>query len=387
VAAFSNLPDDIQKDHQFVITGKIRAEACAKIIQNAKALGLRDDELIMTDFVKDADLIALYNLCSLFVFPSLYEGFGLPVLESMACGAAVIASNATSIPEVIGRADALFDPTRPEEITHLMQLALIDEDFRQNLKEHEKKQAKNYSWENSAKKAISAFKELEQERINKQDKNYVGSEVTYSYLINSLANITTTATPTNLDLLISARCIAVNSPASDTQQLLVDISEMVHGDAKSGIQRVVRSILLELLLSPPQGYQVKPIYFNDQCYVYANRFINEFLGNKVAELDDEVVDVARGDIYLGLDLSAHLTLAIHDYLKRLTNLGVNLYFIIYDILPALHPEWWPKGTSEIIVQWLKSIAEVSTGLICISRSVADEVREWLGAHPPNREEP
>jgi glycosyltransferase involved in cell wall biosynthesis len=60
--------------------------------------------------VSDDELIALYSQCTLFVFPSFHEGFGLPALEAMCCGAAVIGSNTSSIPEVIGKEDALFDP-------------------------------------------------------------------------------------------------------------------------------------------------------------------------------------------------------------------------------------------------------------------------------------
>ncbi|MHC1772679.1 MAG: glycosyltransferase family 4 protein [Flexilinea sp.] len=387
ITAFSFLPDDIRSNHQLVITGKIHEESYKKIIRHARTIGLQDDGLVMTDFVTDDDLITLYNLCKLFVFPSFYEGFGLPALEAMACGAVVIASNTTSIPEVIGRTDALFDPTRPEEITRLMQLALKDECFIKNLREYESDQAKKFSWDNSAKKAISAFEELHNIKLADQKKILFNSDVNYKNLINSLAKINTTTIPTNLDLVKTASSIALSNPISDSRQILVDISVLVHGDAKSGIQRVVRSILLELLKSPPQGYKVKPIYFDDQRYRYANRFINVFLGNKETEFDDDVVDVACGDIYLGLDLSAHLTLAIHDYLKRLNILGVKLFFIIYDILLAKHPEWWPEGTGNIFLQWLESISEVSTGLVCISHSVAVEVQEWLNSNPPNRVEP
>src|SRR5262245_40356148 len=99
-------------------------------MRRAARCGLRDDELVITGYVSDDDLVDLYNLCHVFVFPSLYEGFGLPALEAMACGAAVIGSNTSSIPEVIGRQEALFDPSRPADIAEALERLLGDEKFR-----------------------------------------------------------------------------------------------------------------------------------------------------------------------------------------------------------------------------------------------------------------
>lgn len=387
VTAFSRLPVDIRRSHQLVITGKIHEEPCAKIIRHAKGMGLRDDELVFTDFVDNDELIALYNLCDLFVFPSFFEGFGLPALEAMACNAVVIASNTTSLPEIIGRKDAMFDPGNPDEMAVLIRSALTDQGFRQDLRSHGIKQAKKFSWDRSAQRALSAFEELYEINLHAAAGRKFSYESAYENILTSMAGINAPVTSTKMDLVNVAKSIVLNSPVSDSKQVLVDISVLVHGDAKSGIQRVVRSILLELLNSPPDGYLVRPIYFDDQRYRYANRFIAGFFNTQSGELEDDVIDVARGDIYLGLDLSAHITMSIHDYLKRLNSMGVKLFFIVYDVLPALHPEWWPWGTGEIFVRWLKSITEIATGLACISHAVADELKAWLGDNPADRFEP
>jgi glycosyltransferase involved in cell wall biosynthesis len=167
ITAFSYLPPDVRSNHQLVIAGRIGEESSARLLRHAKTAGLRHDDLVLTRYVPDDDLVALYNLCTLFAFPSLYEGFGLPVLEAMACGAPVIASDTTSIPEVVGRTDALFDPARPEAITEKMQQALTDEGFRQSLRSHGLEQARKFSWDESAKKAIAAFESLHEQELEK----------------------------------------------------------------------------------------------------------------------------------------------------------------------------------------------------------------------------
>jgi hypothetical protein len=117
--------------------------------------------VVITGFVPEDDLVTLYNLCHLFVFPSLHEGFGLPALEAMACGAPVIGSNTSSIPEVIGWKDALFDPTRPSAIAEAIAGALANEGFRQELRNHGLRQARLFSWDESARRALAAFEQLE----------------------------------------------------------------------------------------------------------------------------------------------------------------------------------------------------------------------------------
>ncbi len=388
VTAYSKLPDQLRSQYQLVITGKIvQSQSFDQILQRAKAVGLKKKQLIFTDYVGDDDLIALYSLCDLFVFPSLYEGFGLPVLEAMACGAVVIGANRTSIPEIIDRKDALFNPTDPGEITQMMQLALTDEGFRTSFKEYGNQRAQKFSWDNSAKTAIAAFEALHESETNHQSNHKPDPITNYRDVLSKIGNIRTTEIPTKFDLVKTANRISLNGPVSSPRQLLVDISVMINTDHKSGVHRVVRSILLALLESPPQGYKVKPIYFDGQRYRYANHFMTAVLGYHSDQTEDDIINMARADIYLGLDLSAHLHDTISEYLNRLNILGVEIYFVVYDILFAQHPNWFDDALGKSLILWLKSIANVSSGLVCISRSVAVDLLEWLGSNSPNRVEP
>ena len=126
----------------------------------ARQHGFREDCLLFTGFVDDADLLALYNSCSLFVLPSYHEGFGLPALEAMACGAPVVASNATSLPEVLGNPEALFNPSQPSDIADKIEHVLTDAGFRKRLSEEGLVQTKKFTWEHTAHTAWSAFEDL-----------------------------------------------------------------------------------------------------------------------------------------------------------------------------------------------------------------------------------
>ena len=105
-------------------------------------------------------LVYLYNACTLFVFPSLYEGFGLPPLEAMACGAPVVASNTSSLPEVVGDAGILVNPKNPEDIFKAMRKVLLSSSLREEMSEKALKRAKNFSWKKTAGETLEVYREV-----------------------------------------------------------------------------------------------------------------------------------------------------------------------------------------------------------------------------------
>ncbi|MHB1513708.1 glycosyltransferase [Acidiferrobacter sp.] len=162
-AAFARLPDGVRKNHQLVVVCAADPDAKRRCQDIAKQEGLGDTEFVMTGFVPESDLLALYRSCATFVFPSLHEGFGFPALEAMACGAPVIASNTSSLPEVVGFDDALFDPFDPDAIAHKLEQVLTDKTFRQRLIAHGHAQARRFTWDNTATRALSALDALHTE--------------------------------------------------------------------------------------------------------------------------------------------------------------------------------------------------------------------------------
>jgi glycosyltransferase involved in cell wall biosynthesis len=115
-------------------------------------------DIIFTGFVAPGDKVYLYNLTSLFIYPSFFEGFGFPPLEAMACGVPTITSNTSCFPEVIGEAALMVDPYNFEEIAWAMNEVFSDEALKKDLIERGFKQAKKFSWDRCARETLEFFK-------------------------------------------------------------------------------------------------------------------------------------------------------------------------------------------------------------------------------------
>ncbi|HMS26405.1 MAG TPA: glycosyltransferase family 1 protein [Burkholderiaceae bacterium] len=395
--AYALLDSSIRTEYQLVIASRLSKgsdDSRTKLYHWRDQAGLNEDELVLTDFVPDDDLVVLYNIADLFVFPSKHEGFGLPPLEAMACGAPTIASNTSSLPEVLGWDQALFDPHSPKDMAKKMEQALTDVAFRSSLKEHAINQVKNFSWDNSAKRAIAALELLhaKNQAASALEKSAIESKQLQpsQNSILAIANLPRTSSSPDSDLAKAAAAIAFNTSTIQNRQLLVDITELSRHDAKSGIQRVVRSLLLELIKQMPIAYptfSLRPIQFDGYQYRYANRFMARFLNKSADEQKnslDDIAEINQDDVFFGLDLVPPLVTKQRDLYQQWRAYGVQVYFVVYDILLAHRPDWAPEEASAVLSSWLDAVTQVATGLVCISNSVADEVRSWLEQNPRNR---
>jgi glycosyltransferase involved in cell wall biosynthesis len=153
IKAFANLP---LADLQLVIAGG-RGWLYEDIFAEAEKHG---DRVRILGFVDDADLPALLRNAALFAFPSLYEGFGLPVLEAMACGVPVVCSNASSLPEVAGDAALMVDPLDVDGLAETMARVLEDADLQQEMIDKGLAQAARFTWEVAARQLLDVFETL-----------------------------------------------------------------------------------------------------------------------------------------------------------------------------------------------------------------------------------
>lgn len=145
-------------DYQLVIAGK-KGWKYADIFKLVEDRGL-NDRIRFIGYIGDEELPELYSAADLFVYPSLYEGFGLPPLEAMACGTPVIVSNRSSLPEVVGDAGILVDPEEIDDIAGAMERLLQKTSLREELSGRGLQQAGKFSWQRCARETMSLYKEI-----------------------------------------------------------------------------------------------------------------------------------------------------------------------------------------------------------------------------------
>ena len=566
--AYALLPAEHRRRYQLVLAGKIVREEMEILNRTKRELGLDSDRIIFTGYVSDEDLIELYRHCALFVFPSWHEGFGLPALEAMSCGAPVIAANTASLPEIVGNSAALFDPLNTHSISDKMRTVLDDRELRSQLRLRGLAHVRKFSWDETARRAIDAWEntlarsrqststvrqvvpeilkaiaprtygftddELVQlsasiarnqhsarvrtlaievsslwgktgaldrlgqvwsdffERIQQsalrdwntlsvvwspEDARYQVFGVDPSQAVEMLwvqGDVLLTCPPVATDqldrwgdtirqirdrgvtvlagideeaaanlaaqhdqlgprwveacsaILCSAPSVRdhiskfslvddvsrrsgwpamVDTPVDQgatadaepglrsllqqvghrPHQLLVDVSELVQRDARSGIQRVVRSVLLEWLQHPPADFRVEPVYATpDGPYRYARRFTHAFLESPGLPLgEDDPIEYSAGDVFFGLDMQPQVAPAHKGTYQSMRRNGVKVSFLVHDLLCLQMPQYFGSGAAETFERWLAVVSE-SDGAICVSRTVAEDLQKWIIEKNPAR---
>jgi len=157
--AFSKIEETIREALSFVIVCNINDYDKKRLTDLSKKYGI-EKNVVFTGFVSDEEINILYNCCDVFVFPSLMEGLGIPLLEAMSCGSPVIGSNTSSMKEIIGNEKFMFDPENEDEIASLISKMLREPPFREDSIKNSLLQTENFSWEKSAKLALSSLENM-----------------------------------------------------------------------------------------------------------------------------------------------------------------------------------------------------------------------------------
>lgn len=365
IEAFSRVPDTVRQQLQLVLAGGMPADHRHSLENYVKSVGLSNSDVVFTGHINDDEMLWLYCNCKFYVFPSYHEGFGLPALEAMSCGKAVIGANTSSVPEVIGLTEALFDPFDVEEIARMIERVASDDVFRERLEMHGLSQAKKFSWDNSARTALTR---LESEFLTAEQKTVdLGDQL--------IAALQTIVPQNDEELMTTALCASRILPRSGGDKLLyVDVSELYQRDSRSGIQRVVRSLLKVWQTHALAGYRFCPVYATvDDCYRHTAKFGGEA---EILFEEGEPIDPRAGDIFLGLDFQDNIIESKRSYFRRIRDVGVRIYFVVYDLLPINASKYFSSEVCDNYRAWLETITDAD-GVVCISRSVADELKAWL----------
>lgn len=366
--AYSKLPSDLREAYTLVIGSRASIHAMSALQVAADASGLNPNEWISTGYLETSRLIELYCGSSLFIFPSKHEGFGLPLLEAMTLGIPCIASSTTSVGEVMGDPAYCFDPDSVDEMAGKLMRALQDENWRAQIAEHSRSRASEFSWQKTARLAMAA---IEHRFKGKVHRDAIDGSLGLSRRLIADEIVACADGLSNENLKTIAFCLASNLRRESGVKLFLDVTELAKVDGKSGIQRVVRALLIAISKEKPHGVAVQPIYFDGLQFRRANHFASLFFGCDIEA--DAVIDCSPGDQYLSLDLNVASIVGSQASLKLLRRKGVKLNFLIYDVLPILHPEWWPAGLADGFATWFEVVSRLGDRLLCISQAVKEDV--------------
>jgi glycosyltransferase involved in cell wall biosynthesis len=206
-------------------------------------------------------------------------------------------------------------------------------------------------------------------------------------VLETIARRLSPVVPSPADLGAVATALSANRPPIGWPQILVDITNITKLDLRTGIERVTRGVLMSLVTNPPPGYRIEPVRAVAGGYVYARRFMAEALHFAQNDLGDDPVECNFGDIFLGVDWPADVLPTLKSWFRKQQGRGIRNIFVVYDLLPLLRPDLFPPELQPMTFSWLKAVTEIGDGVVCISRTVADELHQWLQKTKPDRLNP
>ena len=364
VKAYINLPGSFREEFQLVLCGQVDDEFRQNVVNKLENNACRVNDCIFTGYVSDKELIALYSNSALFVFPSLYEGFGLPVLEAMWCDVPVVCSNTSSMKEIMPYEHATFNPLSIHELVNILLRFQQESEFRLELKKISQQQKHLFSWKKVAEKIVDTLESFEY-------KKKMIPDVSLDNVIQDIVAIEADHLDKHDLEWVSLSINETFGSDNRDKQLFVDVTVLYQYDANTGIQRTVKKILHGLMMSGLESINVVPVRREAGLYKYANRILS-----KSDQLDKEIIDILPGDIFLGLDLDAEPDVNAYEFLSYHRFRGLKVYFVVYDLIPINYPQWFEPSFSNLFHEWFTKITHLSDGVICISKSVCHQYERW-----------
>jgi glycosyltransferase involved in cell wall biosynthesis len=379
VESFAAMEGGVRSLHQILLVSSLSGKDAAAFEHYAISLGLETDGLVLARDVSDDDLVRLLNTCRAFIFPSLYEGFGLPLLEAMQCGTPVLAANNSSIPEIVDRSDILFDATRAESGARALQRILTDDALRRDLSEWGIRRSKQFTWQHSAQLLLDGL-ELHLKMATAAPHAMPCELLDIDSVRAEFIDVLVGAPECDIHLDEFVDCLFRSVPLlkSETQRrLLIDATDTNQSTHWTGIQRVVRHLVSSFYEFDPVGFFVPvAVRLEEEGPISIPAFTAGALGHKPIS-NPYPLEIGSGDNLFMLDSN---WIRYSDYsglFQKIKEAGGKVVTCVYDLIPELHPQFCVAGVPEVHERWLRAAIATSDAMLCISRAVADELLIYI----------
>lgn len=380
VTAFAALPEPVRRAHQLLLVSNFDDASRAAITGAAAALRLEPDDVVLTNSVSDDELVSLLNICRALIFPSLYEGFGLPVLEAMQCGTPLVAADNSSIPEIVDRADILFDAANAASAAAALERILTDDGLRKDLAAWGPRRAASFSWERSARLALDAI----QTRVEAADDVWPHQQCCEHLDLDAaraeFAETVRKAPACQPHIEEFVDCLLFSVPKfqrGGSRRLLIDVTDCRKSGAWTGIQRVVRKLTAALYQQGCEDHAIPVAVQLDGTKVNAvPDFVTATLGGTSLRSAHEI-EIRPGDDLFMLDSNWLAYPTLGHLFARVRRAGGRVTTAVYDLIPELNPEFCDEGMPRAHKRWLHAAIASSDALLCISGTVADQLSRYI----------
>lgn len=373
IIAFSRLPKPILRKYQLVISGKANDEVICGFMELARKQNVFE-KVICTGYIPKEDLIAMYHAAEMMVFPSLYEGVGLPVLEAMACKTPVVTSNVSSMKEIARGHAVLIDPTSVKSIIKGIVYVLQNQPEMKKMTGEAAKYVKCFTWKKTACLAHDAISSLNPKNTRTCGYDFTVSEALLCSIAEAFVSnhILFTNYRKNViaDELIMLEKHEDKREKEFRKRILYDVTVLKKW-MKAGYLTGIARASMELYKGLLGKTCVIPIAIRKGKHAAA---VDEVDMN-TWDIIRENIEITNQDIYLMPELQlrgiqVEQNHPNNDIFKRN---GIGCYAIIYDILPIRMPQFFETETSASFVLYLKEILDAYDGILCDSKYVSDDV--------------
>lgn len=378
IRAYSELPHTYRKQTELVIVGKAAADQIKHYYDVAAEYGVKD-HVHCVGFVSDEDLVGWYCHAKALVFPSLYEGFGIPVAEAMACETPVITSNTSSLKEIATGHALLVNPNHYKEICNAMRRVLENPEESSTMAANAVEYARSYNWKRVASQASEAFKKLVEDFVpTVQPYRFQAADSILSAIAKEYRNWGIPFTP-DVCRRVAEELLALENnvpvPACPCKERVFYDVTIVHEWAKNNYITGIGRVSLRLYSELKRIANVIPVCTEE----IDGKFVFHPVNMDTYEVLETAVDLLSGDIYFMPEFQVRGVQIPADYPhpQQLREQGIKTYAVVYDILPLQYPQYFEKKTAKEFHNYLNDILSDYDGILTDSKAVSDDIIEYI----------